>query len=139
MLSQLQQLAAVTLISALEWRDRRCAESVLTLMTSPPSATLVEATLTAHAPRLQPRLTPERNERLSVWLKRAELSFQEAISPLEDELRRRYLRRLLKKEASIAAAARHAGVERANFTGIHQASTNLRECGMTIRHHSNRA
>jgi ActR/RegA family two-component response regulator len=60
-------------------------------------------------------LTTEERDALLERLVREELSFQEAITPLEDELRRRYLRRLLEREPSIAAAARHAGVERANF------------------------
>ena len=60
-------------------------------------------------------LTTKEHEALLERLICEELSFQEAITPIEDELRRRYLRRLLEREDSIAAAARHAGVERANF------------------------
>jgi len=43
------------------------------------------------------------------------LSFQEALTPIEDELRRLYLTELLREEPSLNGAARRAGVDRSNF------------------------
>lgn len=43
------------------------------------------------------------------------LSFQEALTPIEDELRKLYLTEVLREEGSLNAAARRAGVDRSNF------------------------
>jgi transcriptional regulator with GAF, ATPase, and Fis domain len=43
------------------------------------------------------------------------LPFTEALQPIEESLRATYLAGVLRAHKSVAAAARHAGVERANF------------------------
>lgn len=43
------------------------------------------------------------------------LTFQEALTPIEDELRRLYLTALIREESSMNGAARRAGVDRSNF------------------------
>jgi len=68
-------------ISAFEWRDQRCAERVLRLMSAPPQEVLVKAALNAQPQPPTPHPAPKPDERLSVWLQRAQLSFQEAQCP----------------------------------------------------------
>jgi DNA-binding NtrC family response regulator len=43
------------------------------------------------------------------------LSFQEAMTPIEDQLRHYYLSQILKREGSVSAAARFAKLDRSNF------------------------
>lgn len=43
------------------------------------------------------------------------LTFQEALTPIEDELRRFYLMEVLKEVGSVNGAAKRAGVDRSNF------------------------
>ena len=67
------------------------------------------------APLSTPSSPPALDPALLTPLIDLERPFLEALAPLEDALRASYLAGVLRAHGSIAAAARRAGVERANF------------------------
>jgi len=103
------------------WRQRReLVPLILKLISEQPSAlsAQMEPTETTEATEATgpTELINEMDRRaLLLSLIDCSRSFQEALTPLEDELRRLYLQESLKRAQSLHGAAKLAGVDRSNF------------------------